>query len=39
MQKATFGGTFLVGAWIIDAQNNEVVAGKRRDEPIRWYEP
>jgi hypothetical protein len=39
MKKATFGGAFWVTFWIVDVQSNETVAGDRRKEPIRWYEP
>ena len=39
LKKAIFGGKFQVTAWVVDEQTKEVIVGRRRDEPMHWYDP
>ena len=38
LERDFFGGRFFWTAWIIDTQNGEVVAGRKREEFFHWYE-
>ena len=38
LSTVAFGGRLPWTGWIIDAQSNEVIAGYRPEEPLRWYE-
>lgn len=33
-----FGGRFPIMLWVTDEETGKVVAGKRREAPIHWYE-
>lgn len=38
LTTSAFGGTGAWTGWILDAQSNDVIAGYRPEEPLRWYE-